>query len=500
MIVLDVVTSLIVENVYDNETGHILSQEEMIRRGLHQDVMTKEKTTPMETPMKTTKEMSNDVDTKSERVESFDDDGYDDEFEVDDVEDNTKGEERESTKIKTESTTMTVALGRVIDPPSTDYGEDVVEEDLVSDDETYVDRMRNERQQQQQQQRRQLYSTKTTTEATSKLFQQLMEERSKSELLTKELDHQREREELSTKLSLYEAQLVAQKKEYEAAQLTKDAEKKNYILQNKLTMEMEKRKNLEEKIEHFSAAAAAAAADSTTSSSGSGSGSSQSPARSSLGALLRASRDGKGNVSTGTGIVVKKNEQLEEEEEEKKNNNDNSTEEGVLTNIAIIPQQDTRRIGDPSSLVFLQPTHMHPDTMATDKKRQFDDLLSDYSTSSMEHSSLSELSTTEGSSTNDGSDSSSLFHDTMRTTHGARISDVLSSDDDEDDSLLLNISAVRSSHSTMLPPPPHQQQRTQPAPHPQARNATAILEGMGVSGSMLGILLNEIEDDLMTEQ
>ena len=326
-----------------------------------------------------------------------------------------------------------------------------------------------------------------------------MEERSKSELLTKELGHQREKEELSTKLSLYEAQLVAQKKEYEAVQLTNDAEKENYILQNKLKIEMEKRKNLEEKIEHLSAAAAADSTAVINGPDGSSSGSGSGPARSSLGALLRASRDGKGNVSTGTGVVVKKNEQLEEEEEEEENNNDNSTEEGVLTNIAIIPQQDTRRIGDPSSLVFLQPTHMHPDTMVTDKKRQFDDLLSDYSTSSMEHSSLSELSTTEGSSTNDGSDSSSLFHDTMRTTHGARISDVLSSDDDEDDSLLLNISAVRSSHSTMLPPRQQQQRMQQAPPHPHARNATAILEGMGVSGSMLGILLNEIEDDLVTE-
>ena len=87
----------------------------------------------------------------------------------------------------------------------------------------------------------------------------------------------------------------------------------------------------------------------------------------------------------------------------------------------------------------------------------------------------------------------------MRTTHGARISDVLSSDDDEDDSLLLNISAVRSSHSTMLPPRQQQQRMQQAPPHPHARNATAILEGMGVSGSMLGILLNEIEDDLVTE-
>ena len=78
----------------------------------------------------------------------------------------------------------------------------------------------------------------------------------------------------------------------------------------------------------------------------------------------------------------------------------------------------------------------------------------------------------------------------MRTRNGAGISDVLSSDDDDDDSLLLNISAVRSSHST-LPP----NQRTQP----HARSATTILEGMGVSGSMLGMILGEIEEDLVAE-
>ena len=40
----------------------------------------------------------------------------------------------------------------------------------------------------------------------------------------------------------------AQRKEHEAAQMTKDAENEVSVLQNKLAMEMERRKELEEKI------------------------------------------------------------------------------------------------------------------------------------------------------------------------------------------------------------------------------------------------------------
>ena len=103
--------------------------------------------------------------------------------------------------------------------------------------------------------------------------------------------------------------------------------------------------------------------------------------------------------------------------------------------------------------------------------------------------------TDSSSSPNDGSDSSSLFHDvTIKNTGGMDVSDVLSSGDDDDDSssMLLNVSAVRVPPSRSSPQPYHNGRLN--------RSATAVLDDLGLSGDLLGLVLGNIEDDIAEEE
>lgn len=72
----------------------------------------------------------------------------------------------------------------------------------------------------------------------------------------------------------------------------------------------------------------------------------------------------------------------------------------------------------------------------------------------------------------------------MKNTGGIDVSDVLDSSDDEDDdsSLFLNVSAVRA------PPQQHD--------YNHSRNATQELDDIGLSGDLLGLVLDDIEDQL----
>ena len=75
------------------------------------------------------------------------------------------------------------------------------------------------------------------------------------------------------------------------------------------------------------------------------------------------------------------------------------------------------------------------------------------------------------------------------------VSDVLSSGDDDDDdssSMLLNVSAVRVPPSRSSPQPYHNGRLN--------RSATAVLDDLGLSGDLLGLVLGNIEDDIAEEE
>ena len=520
--ILDVVTSLIVENVYDQETGHLLNEKEMEHRGLSLPSIEKivqQMAVPNNVEASQQQQSAVSIETKTniekvgmkiEEDEDENEDGYEDEFEAEEVE-----EEEENNAARQSGGPR----GQIIDPTESasedvaeDVAEEVAEEDLASDDETYVERAllrrgttlmgRGERERSQGGggrggvshmglDRTPMSMTMATTErgmeTSTRLFQQLMEEKNKRELIEKELTHRLETEALNQKIALYESKISTDEKQREIEERALKAERNVQDMREQLTREERKRQEMEIKIQELSqeksnrfttatAPVVPLPVPSIVRTSGS-----------SLGALLRE----RGTTATAAGVtnvISVSTKTIGDEEEEEENSIELENVEGTLTDVAILPEtKEDMKTTSGASVVFLQPTHMHPSAAPFHSiKKQYDDLLSDYSSStSMDQSGLSDMTSfTDSSGPNDTSDGSSLFHDTLKGSTIANVSDVFSDDEDEEEeeeSMLLNVSAIV--------------QQQVPNRH-LSRSVTGVLEGLGLSGEMLGLIMGDIEDDV----
>lgn len=506
--ILDVVTNLIVENVYNQETGHLLNDKEMEHRGLSLPSIEKivqQMAVPNKVEASQQQSSAVSIETKTniekvgmkiEEEDEENEDGYEDEFEAEEVE-----EEEENNAARQSGGPR----GRIIDPTesaSEDVAEEVAEEDLASDDETYVERAllrrgttlmgRGERSRggggrDTTPMPMTMATTERGMETNSRLFQQLMEEKNKRELIEKELTHRLETEALNQKIALYESKITTDEKQREIEERALKAERNVQDMREQLTREERKRQEMEIKIQELSqeksnrfttapAPVVPLPVPSIVRTSGS-----------SLGALLRE----RGTTATAAGVtnvISVSTKTIGDEEEEEENSIELENVEGTLTDVAILPEtkEDTKTTSG-ASVVFLQPTHMHPSAAPFHSiKKQYDDLLSDYSSStSMDQSGLSDMTSfTDSSGPNDTSDGSSLFHDTLKGSTIANVSDVFSDDDEEEEeeeSMLLNVSAIV--------------QQQVPNRH-LSRSVTGVLEGLGLSGEMLGLIMGDIEDDV----
>ena len=379
--ILDVVTSLIVENVYDGTTGGLLSDMEMAKRGLLRGGVGRgeggvnEKRKPMGrngeekargmTPMvqdgvekveKVEKVGVEKVGGVEEEEEEEEEDGeYEDEFETEEVEEETPPPPR-------------TPKGKIIDPPRSTAAEvEEVEEDLFSDEETYADELQNRsRHNNNNNNNGRGTATITTTEmytsssstspqynnnaANNHLLTQLMEEKNKRTLVEKELGHRQETQVLQQQVQLYELQLKQQQQDHERNEQLKAIQHEKILLENQLQNALHQNNRMEMKIEELTNSSVTV--PTIGSSTGSNTGSS-------LGALLRA-----------------KTEAVEEEEDE---DEEDDVVEGTITNEVIVPSETKQQHPSGVPLILFQ-TQPHLQPIAADTKRQYDDLLSDYST------------------------------------------------------------------------------------------------------------------------
>jgi hypothetical protein len=367
--ILDVVTSLIVENVYNENTGCLLSDDEMKSRGLLIEQVTSAISTISTEAKKqgNRQNMVNKVEVKEDVKEEVDSDGddgdYEDEFEEEEV-----VEAMEEKEEKEEKEDLPKApKGKIIDPPTrllrtnTTLAREVDDEDLYSDEETYVDRQKQVSKNRYSNKTTEMYSSSSSSSSqeNKSLFAQLMEEKIKRELMEKELKHREEKEMLNKQL--LEMKFKQEKHEYESNQKVSAIINEKLILQEQLSNELKKRNEMEVKIEELIDRKIALPTHvPTTKVSTAVSGSS-------LGAMLNAKK-----AEVLHTIVDGSVEDSVEVEDA----------EGTLTNVSVSPDE-TKEQQNPSGvpLVFLQPTHMHPlAPTLQDKKKQYDDLLSDYST------------------------------------------------------------------------------------------------------------------------